>query len=78
MRQHTSRRAAASTPDYDYYRRLYAHTWKPGCKRVQWVLSLLAERGIPYEADGFMADSEAWATERPSARHIPDIRILAS
>lgn len=78
MNQHTLQRSPASTPDYDYYRRLYAHTWKPGCDRVRWVLSLLDARGIRYEADGFMADSEAWATERPQTRHVPDIRILAS
>lgn len=78
MTQHSARRSAPSSPDPDHFRRLYAHTWRPGCERVRWVTAILAERGIRYEVDGFMADSDQWATERPAERHVPDIRILAS
>lgn len=80
MNQHSSHRRRSSTPkpDYDFYRRRYAHVWQPGCERVQCVVALLEARRIRYEADGFMADSTAWAMNRPDVRHEPDIRILAS
>ncbi|HEY9899449.1 MAG TPA: hypothetical protein V6D00_09735 [Pantanalinema sp.] len=78
MPQHNPHRSTASSPDFDHFRRLYAHTWKPGCERVRWVTSILEARGIRFEVDGFMADSDQWASERPAERHVPDIRILAS
>lgn len=79
MNQHSSqRRRSSKSWDDDYFRRRYAHVWKPGCERVQCVVALLEARGIRYDADGFMAESTAWAQTRPEVRHVPDIRILAS
>jgi hypothetical protein len=78
MIQRNSHRPTASTPDYDYFRRLYAHAWQPGLDRVRVVTRMLAERGIRFEVDGFMADRTDWATGRPDSRHEPDIRVLAS
>ena len=78
MRSRSSKAQSRSLPDYDFYRRRYAKVWKPGCERVQMVTRLLEARGIRFEADGFMAESTAWAQLRPAVRHEPDIRILAS
>lgn len=62
----------------DYWRRVYAHAWRPGLERIQVVKGLLEAHGIRYEVDGFMADSASWAKGRPAVRHEPDIRVLAS
>lgn len=78
MTQPTASRPNLTSQDPDYFRRRYAHTWGPGCERVRWIASLLAQRGIPFLVDGFMADREDWAHDRPAERHIPDITILAS
>lgn len=78
MHEPTTGRPAASTPLKDYWRRVYAHAWAPGLSRVRHVQALLDAHGIRYVTDGFMADSDRWAASRPSVRHEPDIRILAS
>lgn len=78
MSQPTIERAPRSSRDPEFFRRLYAHSWKPGCERMHWVMHLLAERGIRYEVEGFMADSDQWAHTRPTQRHLPDLRVLAS
>lgn len=70
--------AQASSPLKDYWRRVYAHAWRPGLERIRHVQSLLDSYGIRYATDGFMADSDLWATTRPALKHEPDIRILAS
>ena len=78
MNEPITARPTASTPLKDYWRRVYAHAWRPGLDRVRHVQSLLDSHGIRYATDGFMADSDHWATQRPKVKHEPDIRILAS
>jgi hypothetical protein len=78
MHEPTTGRPKASTPLTDYWRRVYAHAWRPGLDRVRHVQSLLDSHGIRYVTDGFMADSDRRATTRPAVKHEPDIRILAS
>ena len=78
MNETTTGRPTTSTPLKDYWRRVYAHAWRPGLDRIRHVQSLLDTHGIRYAIDGFMADSDRWATTRPSVKHEPDIRILAS
>lgn len=78
MPQSTASSPHMTSSDPDYFRRRYADAWAPGAARVRLVVGLLAARGIRCEVDGFMADSQAWATERPAERHRPDITVLAS
>lgn len=78
MHEPTTGRSTSSTPLSDYWRRVYAHAWRPGLDRVRHVQSLLDSHGIKYVTDGFMADSDRPATSRPAVKHEPDIRILAS